>query len=262
IIKEKIQLVPRETVAARRKKVMAFLTAWQEAFNSGDRQAYLQYYKQEPKDAKRLWQGWNTIRTQWAAGGMPFRIGLKNMTLAQGDTCIVALFDEFVELGPHSARTGIKKVFLEPDQGSWKILGEQYQPEEMETSEMPILAALARLDGYRKDYKAVTDLIAQWAEAWSAKNIVRYRACYARDFYSKKMDLNAWIRYKKRLNKRYAWIKVTIKDLELSKDGDRIIATFLQKYESSANRSVGIKRLRLKRVGGAWKIYRETWHEI
>lgn len=263
IIKERVRLVSRETVAARRRQVEAFLTTWQDAFNVGHRQAYLQCYRHPPKDAERLWRGWDMIRKEWVGSGMPFRITWKNMTLAQGDTCIVALFDEFVALGPHSAKAGIKKVFLEPDHDSWKILGEEYQPGTVATTgQTPILAAIMRLDRFRKNYKAVTDLIAQWAEAWSAKDIVRYRACYAQDFYSKKMDLDAWIRYKKRLNKRYDWIKVTIEDMEISEDGDRITATFLQTYESSANRFVGIKRLRLKRIGQAWKIYRETWHKI
>ena len=160
-------------------------------------------------------------------------------------------------------KVGTKRIYLEPTESTWKIVGEEYQPETVDTEAgQPMTMAVLRMDRLRKDYKTVAELVAEWAEAWSSKDIERYKACYADDFYNRKMGLKAWIRYKENLNKRYKWINVNIEDLEITKYADRSTATFLQKYRSSGNSSVGIKRLRLKRVGGLWKIYRETWQKI
>jgi hypothetical protein len=74
------------------------------------------------------------------------------------------------------------------------------------------------------------------------------------------MDLSAWIRCKENLNKRYASIHVSIEDLDIRENLDRVTATFVQRYRSSGLKSVGMKTLYLKRVGGAWKIHREMWH--
>ena len=106
------------------------------------------------------------------------------------------------------------------------------------------------------------DLVAEWADAWSSKDIHRYQACYAADFQADKMDLKAWIRYKESLNKLYARIRIGIEDLNIEQGLERSTATFLQQYDSSGYQAVGTKRLRLKRIGDEWKIYQETWHSI
>jgi len=114
----------------------------------------------------------------------------------------------------------------------------------------------------RNKDKTVAELITEWVDAWRTKDIERYRACYADDFYAQKMNLHAWIRHKASLNKMYKRIEVSIEDLEISEEQDRSTATFLQRYSSNRLDSVGIKRLNLRRVDGLWKIYRETWHKI
>jgi hypothetical protein len=117
------------------------------------------------------------------------------------------------------------------------------------------------LDQLQRDHKAIADLVDEWADAWSSKDIRQYRACYDPGFQAQGMDLSAWIRYKESLNRRYDSIRIWIEDLRIQQGPERSTVTFLQRYLSSGHQSVGIKCLRLRRIGGTWKIDRETWQE-
>jgi murein L,D-transpeptidase YafK len=263
IIKKKLHMVSPERHSASQQSVSAFLEAWKSAFATGDRAKYSACYDEPPAGTDGLWDAWNRIRTAWQHAEVPFHMSLGNMTIARANPCVVALFDEVLHLDHHTTTVGTKKLFLEPDGSTLKIIGEVYQPAASNPeSTGPMVTSLVRLDRLQKDYKTVAELIAEWADAWRSKDIERYRACYADDFYARKMDLKAWIRYKEKLNRYYDTIEVSIENLEISQESDRGTATFLQRYDSSGNHSVGIKRLSLKRVEGLWRIYRETWRKM
>ncbi|MBW2074494.1 MAG: L,D-transpeptidase family protein [Deltaproteobacteria bacterium] len=263
IINQKLYMVPADSQLADKESLQGFLEVWKTAFVIGDRAKYRACYSEPSADLDTLWEAWDGIRTAWHHAQIPFDMRLRNLTLVRGNPCVVALFDEVVSLDHHVITAGTKKLFLEKNGKTWKILGETYQPSVLDQgADRPLVMALNRLDRLRRDHRAISDLVAEWAEAWSSKDIRRYRACYAEDFWSRGMNLKAWIRYKEGLNKRYDAIRVSIEDLEIQQGPERSTATFLQRYDSSGYESVGIKRLRLKRTGGAWKIYRETWRRV
>jgi murein L,D-transpeptidase YafK len=263
IIEQRLHMLSPESHAANRKGVTELLEGWKSAFTTGDKVKYCDSYSEPSAGIDRLWEAWDAIRTPWQKARIAFGMGLRNVTITMGNPCVVVLFDQVLHLGRHAMTVGTKKLFLEQDENTWKIVEEVYQPSATKPEANHLMAAsLARLDRLQKDYKAVAEVIAEWAEAWSSKDIARYRACYADDFYARRMDLAAWIRYKERLNKRYDSIRVLIEDLDICQKSNQSTATFVQRYRSSGNQSVGMKRLRLKRVGGLWKIYREAWHKI
>lgn len=261
IIQKKLNMVHPESQIADYKSLIEFLEAWKTAFISGDKTRYTACYNEPPKDQDALWGTWDEIRTGWKQSQIPFGMTLKNVSFVRANPHIVALFDQAIYLDRHVKCIGTKKLFLDRDRHTWKIEGEVYQPAESNPEAIrPMVTALAWLDRLQKDYKAIAELIAEWAGAWSCKDITRYRACYAQNFHARGMDLTDWIRYKERLNKRYESIRVSAEDLQIRRRSDRCTATFLQRYHSTGHQSVGTKTLRLKRIGGAWKIYRETWH--
>ncbi len=260
VIDKKLNMVSHESLAAEQEGLSRFLEDWKRAFLTGDKTKYYAFYDRAPAELDSLWQTWSPIRTAWQDARLSFEMSLKNMTLARGNPSVVAVFDQVMHMDGLAARIGTKKLFLEPTGSTWKIVGEVLQgassnPEPTK----PVANALARLDRLQKDHKETSRLIADWADAWSSKDIGRYRACYADDFYSRKMDLDAWIRYKKNLSKRYDSIQVSVEDLQIRENSDRTTATFVQRYRSSGHLSVGMKTIRLKRLGGQWRIYREMW---
>jgi len=263
IIKQKLHMVRPESQRTDQESFTEFLETWKTAFITGDRTKYNACYGESSENIDALWEVWDRFRTAWQRAQIPFGMTLGNVTLLRGNPCVVALFDQVMYLDRHVTTAGTKKFFLEKNSNTWKIVGEVYQPAESNLyANKPLMTALADLDRRHRDYGAIADLVAEWAEAWSSKDIPRYRACYAEDFRVRGMDLKAWIRYKEGLNRRYDFIRVSIEDLKIRQGPKRSTATFLQRYHSSGYHAVGFKRLHLKRLGGAWKIYRETWHRV
>ena len=263
IVKQKLDMVPAERRLADKESLTSFLEDWETAFVTGDRARYSTCYSEPSGDLDALCRVWDRTRTTWQRAQTPFDMELRNLTLLRGNPCAVALFDQVIHLNHQVSTVGTKKLFLEKNGKTWRIVGEVYQPGDPDhRGNRLLVTALNRLDRLRRDHRAIADLIAEWADAWSSKDILRYRACYGPDFRAGGMDLKAWIRYKERLNKRYDSIQVCIEDVKIQQGPERSTATFLQRYDSSGHQSVGMKRLRLKRIGEAWKIYRETYHRV
>jgi hypothetical protein len=110
----------------------------------------------------------------------------------------------------------------------------------------------------------IAAMIDEWLAAWSSKDIDRYASYYASDFRSQGgADLDAWLRYKSQLNRKYRFIHVTRKNNLKIERGDRqSTVTFLQTYASNAFKTTGVKKLILKREGNQWKILREMFNQI
>jgi murein L,D-transpeptidase YafK len=263
IISQELVMVPAEMQLASKNSLVEFLDSWKTAFLEGDWAKFNTFYSELPGGLYTLQKVWDWVRTTWQDEGIPFDIRLQDLALLQGNPCVVALFDQVIHVNHQAKVVGTKKIFLEEDGETWKIVGEMYQPSDPgDQSNEPLVAALSHLGRLPTDHKAITDLIAEWVDAWSSKDIRRYAACYAPDFQAKGMDLEEWISYKKGLNRLYDSIQVEIEDLKIEPGPEQSIATFLQRYDSSGYKAVGVKRLRLKRIGEAWKIYRETWDTI
>ncbi len=114
-------------------------------------------------------------------------------------------------------------------------------------------------DRTASDHKAIKELIVSWVESWENGNMEVYRSCYSPDFKARRMNLDRWISYKTGLKKRNKNISVDIGDLKISSGRNQGLAAFKQKYNSSRYNAVGTKRLRMQKVAGEWKIYREIW---
>ena len=263
VISEELAMVPAERQLASKKSITEFLDAWKRTFLAGDWDRFNAFYSEVPEELPTLQGVWDRVRMTWQYEGIPFDMSLHNLTLLRGNPCVVALFDQVIHMGHRARVVGTKKIFLEKDGETWKIVGEKFQPSDPgDQDNEPLVAALSRLGRLPTDQKAITDLIGEWVDAWSSKDIRRYAACYAPDFQAKGMDLGEWISYKKDLNRLYDSIQVEIEDLKIDQGPEQSTVTFLQRYDSSGYQAVGVKRLRVKRIGEEWKIYRETWDPI
>ena len=84
-----------------------------------------------------------------------------------------------------------------------------------------------------------------------------YRSCYASDFQSKGMNLDAWISYKTNVRQKSKNINISIDNLQISADENTATAVFTQSYSSSILKDSGKKKLELRKINDEWKIYRE-----
>lgn len=105
--------------------------------------------------------------------------------------------------------------------------------------------------------EAVRDLVNKWLASWQSGNMETYRSCYASDFQSKGMNLDVWVSHKTNVRERTKNIRIAIDDVQISADEKNAAAVFTQHYSSSKSKDSGKKKLELKKINNAWKIYRE-----
>jgi hypothetical protein len=84
-----------------------------------------------------------------------------------------------------------------------------------------------------------------------------YRGCYASNFQSKRMNLDAWISHKANVRQSSKNINIRVDNLQLSAEANIAEAVFTQYYSSSILNSKSKKKLELRKINNEWKIYRE-----
>jgi ketosteroid isomerase-like protein len=99
---------------------------------------------------------------------------------------------------------------------------------------------------------------ANWAAAWSRKDVPAYLAFYARGFQpSPGLSRSEWEKQRHERLNRPGSIKVTIDDLKIVADGDGWRVTFRQHYRATGLESTATKSMRWVHEGGRWLIQAE-----
>lgn len=105
----------------------------------------------------------------------------------------------------------------------------------------------------------VAKAIADWARAWSRKDMKAYFAAYTSDFTSGKGSRKAWEEERQqRIGNRSGKISVSYDEPRISIDGDRATARFRQHYKAPGLNSSSNKTLVFVRSGGKWLIKEEN----
>ncbi len=257
------------------KAAAGFLKDWETALETGSYHDYLAHYGSAYLPDIAWWNTWRRYREKGKAKGSYPDVEIRNVSIFRYKDIYAVLFDEFLETGDDDAKawpTGTRKLFMAYEDDRFAIVGDTYQtlPASLagQRKDPPLIAVLSRAESERAADAAVAaeaprviQMVDKWLQAWSDKDIKAYGSFYADDFRSDGRDKSAYLEYKDRLNRIYDYIRVERGDLSVEKgDNGRLIASFVQKYHSSAHRTVGAKRLVLKEEKGAWKILRETWH--
>lgn len=104
----------------------------------------------------------------------------------------------------------------------------------------------------------IKKLINKWRNAWQSGDMEAYRSCYAPKFNAKGKNLDQWVSYKAKLQKRSKNINISVDDLIITlNDADIATAVFVQNYSSSILKDSGEKILRLVKINNEWKISEE-----
>jgi len=99
---------------------------------------------------------------------------------------------------------------------------------------------------------------ANWAGAWSRKDVPAYLAFYARGFQPPPgLSRSEWEKQRHERLNRPGSIKVTIDDLKIVADGDGWRVTFRQHYRATGLESTATKSMRWVHEGGRWLIQAE-----
>jgi len=99
---------------------------------------------------------------------------------------------------------------------------------------------------------------ANWAAAWSRKDVPAYLAFYARGFQPPAgLSRSEWEKQRNERLNRPGSIKVAIDDLKVVADGDGWRVTFRQHYRATGLESTATKSMRWVHEGGRWLIQTE-----
>ncbi len=240
--------------------VYTLLKDWTKALQDGTYHDYLSFYDPGYLPDISWWPGWNRLKS-----GLDDRLPIlsEQGSIFRLKDLYVLLFDQSIYSGGAKKPVGRRKLFIRKSGDRYRIIGDEYlaawDVADTASLESPLLAAYRSLILKTEKETSIKEMIDGWLRAWSAKDIKTYGDYYAKHFRSRGMNRRRWLRYKNRLNRKYAYIKVTAENLKIEKGDSRSIATFMQTYRSPGYRAIGTKKLVLVREDGQWKIFRETW---
>jgi len=294
IVVDKLAYVPAQTSNELKKPVHELLTQWEAALEQGTYHDYLMFYDDAYLPDISWWPVWLKIKKTQESAALPLTVALKNIMILKHKTVYVALFDQVVKTTDEELFAGTRKLFLAARDNRLKIVGDVYQvvPDDSlkeSGSSSPLVAAGLALGKSAKvkvaaatkvekekvkvaarpkaeketeDDIEIKNMVNDWLSAWSSKDIKKYGAYYAKDFKSQGgASLQAWLDYKRGINQKYDYIKVSQRNLIVRNQKKKSIATFTQNYESSSLKTKGTKQLILIRENGQWKIFREIWQK-
>jgi murein L,D-transpeptidase YafK len=276
IVVDKLSYVPVGSVANARKSIIRFISRWKQSLERGTYHEYLMYYDADYLPIISWWPDWKRVKKAQRISSEPISVDLKKIMILRHKGVYVALFDQVVRFSDKEEYAGTRKLFLKDEGNTYKIIGDTYQvlPKRKKSikpgnplvaaarglKNTPKVAVNKRVKKILKKDREVQKMIAAWLRAWSSRDIKKYGSYYSKKFKSQGgASLDSWLKYKNRINRKYKYIRVTEKNLKVKKGAKRSVATFTQRYESSAFKTVGTKKLILIRENGRWKIYREIW---
>lgn len=108
--------------------------------------------------------------------------------------------------------------------------------------------------------RELRDFLESWRQAWEARDLDAYMGHYSLNFQSCWLDYKAWKEKKRKLNERYAKIRVRLENLRLYRQNGIVTAIFSQDYRSDSYRSAGVKVLYIVN-DGKYRIYAEDYHK-
>ncbi len=265
IIVDSLGLVPVGSLAKEEKAVDEFLTGWLGSLKSGPYHRYLSFYDPTFLPEIAWWGEWDRLKGEFGKGARELHVSMEKRSIYRHDGIYVVMMDLLLARGAGEVSAGRKKLFLHKSGEGFRIIGEEFRGAEFtgekERVSFPLLTAARELKARTGGEDSIALLVSRWLSAWSSGDIDSYGEFYAADFKSGGMGRRSWIKYKKRLNRKYDYIDISIDKLVVKKKKTMYDATFVQTYKSSGYSAVGVKRLELKNEGGRWKIYRESWKE-
>ncbi|MFO6421088.1 tetratricopeptide repeat protein [Hylemonella sp. W303a] len=105
---------------------------------------------------------------------------------------------------------------------------------------------------------AVAQAVRAWAQAWSDRDMTRYLAAYASNFDTGSQSRPVWEQSRRDRIVSKRRISVEVQSLQITVNGSRATAKFLQDYKADTLAVVNGKTLELTRTADRWLIVKES----
>ncbi len=274
VIQETVRWVPEEQQQSLKADLRKALAEWQKALAAGHAATseYL-YAINAPAERQHQREFLSALKTIKGLDDH-YLLSARDVSIFKQDRYALIQFDQVLAVQPDGGfRGSYLKLFLEDQNGRWGPVRELASAEppaasavrasavsERKPSPPAPVAASGTEQASEAETSEIRRIVEQWRSSWEKGDLASYRSCYARDFASRAMNLDAWVAYKAELQKRYKKIRVRVEGLSVEIRDGSAKALFVQKYGAPGIKSSGKKRLDFKREDGKWKISRETFH--
>ncbi|MBW1999647.1 MAG: L,D-transpeptidase [Deltaproteobacteria bacterium] len=251
VISSRIRMVDRQTLERDAQFFEDLIESWRRDWEAKDIRAYMSHYSKKFRAGWRDWFQWKKQKERIARKYSRISITIDNLWILRNDGTVVAAFDQYYS-GDGFSSYGRKKLYFLRNSGQWKIVSETFRQLGLKKG-APIFQEAF-------DPTEIREFVYSWKSAWERKDIEAYISHYDKAFRSAKMDLDAWKRYKAKLNHKYGRIEIEIEDLIVDKVSDHMAsARFKQYYQADGYSDYGLKKISLIKRGDKWGIYREEW---
>lgn len=258
IISESINWVSQNSVAGSKDELEKILTSWHKAFTEKDLKKIDTLYMEGAEIRGKKREELHEKIKNLPLLNKHFALKPRDISILQEGSIAVIIFDQIFAVNNNAFQGFYNKLVLEKMNDNWFVVDE--------SSASDVAGKhLASAKDKQKDMqsndraanKEIINLVKKWITSWESGNMQSYRHCYAPDFQSKEMNLEAWISHKINVRQKNKKIKIRMDRLQISIDGSTARASFIQHYNSSTLNSSGKKTLELKKIGSQWKIFRE-----
>ena len=130
----------------------------------------------------------------------------------------------------------------------------------LQTPSLTIEQAAVEAKPEQREEAEIGQLVQQWAEAWSRRDVAAYLSFYAADFnLPEGMQRSEWEAQRQSRLRKYHSIEVILKNIKISySGGDVASVSFAQNFQADNFREIETqKELFLKNVQGRWLIVGE-----
>jgi murein L,D-transpeptidase YafK len=255
IIAESLKWVPQSYISPSKNELERILTSWNKAFIENDIKTIDSLYLQGSEIKGKRREELNNKVKYSKNLNKHFILQPRDISILQEHNNAVIIFDQIFAVNSNSFQGFYNKLILEKINHKWYVVDDATTPAITNKK-------LAQVNSKQNETKsipkeAVRNLVLKWAASWESGDIKTYRSCYASNFQSKEMNLDAWISHKADVRKNSKNINIRIDNLQISADANTATAIFTQYYSSSILNSKSKKKLELRKISDGWKIYRE-----
>ena len=254
IIGSKIEMIDPERLQEKKRELENIIQGWRRDWAKKRLDRYMSYYSSRFLSRRKDWQDWKAHKARLAKKYKEIRVEIENLQPFQNDGIVLAKFNQRYST-PVFESYGEKRLYLRQNSNQWKIVGEFFREQKIKrvAQKRPRLSSLEEIERF----------VSLWKEAWEKKALKAYLSCYDSSFRSRGMDLKAWKRHRRRLNRKYRSLKIGVTDLTIIQLSEKqAIASFKQDYRADGYHDFGLKKIFLIRKGKHWKIKKEQWSTL
>jgi len=132
VVTKKIALVPSEVVNQELREILHFKNGWEKSWESRAIESYIRNYSKSFRYKGMNRKEWKAYKQSVFEGKPESEVTLRPLCILKSDPYVLITFLQNYRSGDYNDR-GIKKLLLQKEGAQWKILREEWIPDEKRT---------------------------------------------------------------------------------------------------------------------------------